>query len=252
MPDNYDMYWGPRSNQVLEDADRGESRVQERVVDPRAAERMADDYWGSASQPPIPVNMPDEVPWTIQSAEELGEATGAVDVTGAPEAPQDDTSGLTTPPHIPPGAAEIGYGRLGAPAPFVPSRQLELEQKIVIAVAEKIVAEQRPLLVQIKVAENCHLETYPYADGDTVTPPFRVGTKHPNGIGYLLLASAAGLYIGENQMAGIGNQGIPVPTGTDFLSLPVNCDLWVSSAGAALAQATSLYVVQLFMGTTTL
>ena len=256
MPDHYADYWGPGQNQILEDRDMGESRVAERVVDPRQAERMVDDYFGGAGRPPIPLDLPDEVPWTVQTAEEVGEASGAVDVTGAPEAPKVDTSGLATPPHIPPGANEIGYGRLGAPAPFVASRTMELEQKIVIAVAEKIVAEQRALLVQVKVAEGCHLETWPFPDaafvGSNGQAPVRVGTKHPNGIGYLLLASAAGLYVGENQMVGIGNMGIPVPTGTDFMSLPANCDLYVSSAGVALGQATSLYIVQLFMGATTL
>ena len=249
---NYDAYWGPRANEILEDRDQGESRVTERVVSPERADKMVDDYFGGPQRPAMPLELPDEVPWTVQSAEEIGEATGAVDVTGAPEAPQVDTSGLTMPPHTPPGAAEIGYGLLGAPAPFVPSRTLELEQKIVIAVAEKIVAEQRPLLVQLKAAEGCHIETYPFASGATVTPPVRVGTRHPNGIGYLILASGSGLYVGENQMVGIGNMGMPVPTGTDFLPFPANVDLWISSAGAELCQATSLYIVQLYMGATTL
>ena len=66
-----------------------------------------------------------------------------------------------------------------------------------------------------------------------------------------LTASGNGLYVGTDQSVGSGNMGIPIQAGV-WLDIPANCNLFITSAGVALAQATSIYLMQLFMGATTL
>jgi hypothetical protein len=243
-PDHDAAYW-------RNDDGSGPDQVRERAY--------MEDYWGSGSVAPAPVAMSDEVPWTIQTAEATADGdTAGADVIPAREDvnqnPPGAEAGLIYPSHIPPGPAEVGYGKWGAPAPFIGSHQQMLDQAIVLTVAERLVADQRAILVQHKVAENAHMETFPFANGAIVgsSPPVQIGTRHANGAGYLLLASAAGLYVGTDQSVGTGNMGIPIQTGTTFMHLPINANLYISSANVALGQATSLYLIQLIMGSTTL
>ena len=240
-------------------ADAPDGDVIDRVRDPGAADRFLSDYWGGGGRAPLPIDMPDAVPWTIQTAEETATGTpdGVDEITpreGPPQNPAEN-SGLAYPPHVPPGPEEVGYGQWGAPAPLVRSMAPD-EQRVVLAVAERLVAETRALLVQVKPAENAHFETWSFADGKVIEPT-QIGYRHPNGLGYLILASATGLLMGEDQQVGNGSMGIPVPisggtTSHNFVSLPTNGNLWVSSAGATLSSAVDVWIVQLIMGTTTL
>lgn len=229
------------------------------------ADKFAKDYWGelpTAPGPtaPGPMQNYDDVPWTIESAE----AAAALSPQGADiidtvddynQNPATD-AGLIYPSHVPPNSAEIGYGKYGAPAPFIPNLVNMRDQRIVLAIAERLVADQRPLLVQMKVAENAHLETWPFANaaivGSSGQAPVQIGYRHANNLGYMLLASGAGLYVGTDQAVGTGNMGIPIPAGTSWLPIPANCNLFVTSAGLALSQATSVYLLQLVMGSTVL
>jgi hypothetical protein len=227
--------------------------------DKTKAEQFARDYWGPLA--PDPSFESDIVPQTIESAEQAAAFdTAGADLIPSREDPNQNPArpdaGLIYPPHIPPGPQELGYGKWGEPAPFIPDLVNLRDQRIVIAIAERLVADQRPLLVQIKVAENAHLETWPFANGVIIGSsgqvPVQIGTRHANAAGYLIIASAAGLYVGTDQSVGTGNMGVPIPTGTVWLPIPANCNLFVTSAGVALAQATSVYLQQLFMGSTTL
>lgn len=250
MSDHFRAYFSGAEPENREAEAPGEGRV---MAPARASDAMIDDYFGNTNSAPMQVEMPDAVPWTIETAEETarGDVSGVDEIT--PVADQTDNrgeQGLTYPPHMPPNANEVGYGPLGAPAPFVASQQLVDEQRIVLAIAHSIVSETRALLTQAKVADQAHFETFPFAAA--VIGVTQVGYRHPNQLGYLFVASAAGLYLAESQSVGAGNMGIPVPIGTNFVAIPANCNLFVSSAGVALGVATSLYVITLSMGSTTL
>jgi hypothetical protein len=243
-------YFGAQAPQENE-----EDMLGERVFSPRDTDADMDAYWGSASAGPLPIETLDEVPWTIQTADTVAsEDISGVDQTGADPDPQVDVSSLAYPQHTPPNSAEIGYGRLGAPAPWIPSETAKRDQRIAITIVDKVIAETRALLVQQKISDHGHFETWTFANGAIIVAneTTKIVEKHPNGFGFLILASAAGLYMGENQSVGTGNQGIPIPTGTSFVYFPINDNLYVSSAGAALSSAVSLYVVTCYMGGTTL
>lgn len=228
--------------------------------DKAKAEQFASDYWGPPAA--IPQFEPDLVPQTIENAEQAAAVdTAGADIIASREDPNQNPAGsdagLIYPSHVPPNSAEIGYGKWGAPAPFIPTDLNLRDQRIVIAIAERLVADQRPLLVQIKVAENAHLETWPFPIntiiGSSGQVPIQIGTRHANAAGYQIIASSSGLYVGTDQSVGQGNMGVPIPAlGANWLSIPANCNLFVSSAGVALTEVVAIYVMQLFMGSTTL
>ncbi len=250
MTDHAQRYWG--QHQVDPEA----LDLSDVIAAPPGAElRYLDDYWGSGGRPALPIEQPDPVAWTIRTAEDTAQQAqdGADVVSTTPDdtVPQNPPDArLVTPPLNRPGPHEDGYGDPSRPVPIIQSPQGLEHQRIITAIAERLVAETRALLVQPKAADNAHLETYPF--GATIVPAVQLGYVHRQNLGYRIVASGSGLYVGESISVGQGNQGIPIPTGTTFLELPANMDLWVSSAGVALAQATSVYLITLIMGTTTL